>query len=200
MQQSGAFYWTPFSLAEPIKSFAFKSRLVPTTHDPRPLVKLHNRPDITIVLKDKHQWLMLPPAVPLRNRKIAEFLKEKKLGEGRFTGVQTIYRTMKENKNSKPSFHFNSSYFRVRLPGHQNILPFQNYEKLTTSVLKEKRMMQLSLLKAFWMHTKTRLNIPFQDMNCYSLNSLHFMTITWGTQIWSHTSTSFQRNYRSEFP
>lgn len=156
-------------------------------------------PDPSLKLDDFKEGGEVPP-VPSRNRRIAEFLKDRKLAEGRFTGIRTIYRTMKNNKNPQPSFHFISSYFCVRLPGHPKYIAFQYYKTLTTSVLKEKRMMQLSLLKVSWMNTKTRLNIPFQDMKCCSLNSLHFMTITWSMQIWSHTSPSFQRNYSSGVP
>ncbi len=58
------------------------------------------------------------PPVPSRNRRIADFLKSLKLAEGLYTGVGTIFRSMKENKNPTPQFDFNSSYFRVRLPGH----------------------------------------------------------------------------------
>ena len=58
------------------------------------------------------------PCVPSRNRRIAEFLKDRKLAEGRFTGVRTIFKSMKQNKNPKPSFYFSSELFHVRLPGH----------------------------------------------------------------------------------
>lgn len=58
------------------------------------------------------------PPVKHRNRRIADFLKSKKLAEGLYTGVGTIFTSMKENKNPKPEFDFSTSYFRVRLPGH----------------------------------------------------------------------------------
>ena len=58
------------------------------------------------------------PPVPSRNRRIADFLKSLKLAEGRYTGVGTIFRSMKDNNNPKPKFDFKESYFRVRLPGH----------------------------------------------------------------------------------
>ena len=62
------------------------------------------------------------PPVPSRNRRIADFLKSLKLAEALYTGVGTIFRSMKENKNPTPQFDFNSSYFRVRLPGHPKYL------------------------------------------------------------------------------
>ena len=58
------------------------------------------------------------PYVPSRNRRIAEFLRERKLAEGRFTGVRAMYRSMKSNNNPKPIFNFTHTYFSVQLPGH----------------------------------------------------------------------------------
>ena len=58
------------------------------------------------------------PPVQHRNRRIADFLKSLKLAEGMYTGVGTIFTSMKENKNPKPQFDFSPAYFRVRLPGH----------------------------------------------------------------------------------
>ena len=58
------------------------------------------------------------PPVQHRNRRIADFLKSLKLAEGLYTGVGTIFTSMKENKNPKPQFDFSPAYFRVRLPGH----------------------------------------------------------------------------------
>ena len=80
------------------------------------------------------------PCVPSRNRRIAEFLKERKLAEGRFTGVRAIYKSMKKNNSPKPSFDFNQYYFRVRLPVHPSILltPFE--EKLIIFVQRETNM------------------------------------------------------------
>ena len=64
------------------------------------------------------------PPVPSRNRRIADFLKSLKLAEGRYTGVGTIFRSMKDNNNPKPKFDFRESYFRVRLPGNPgHIIP-----------------------------------------------------------------------------
>ena len=64
------------------------------------------------------------PCVPSRNRRIAEFLKERKLAERYFTGVRTIYRSMKKNNNPKPSFEFNKTHFKVRLPGHPKYMAY----------------------------------------------------------------------------
>lgn len=94
--------------------------------DPDP-VKIFIRPEsIEIIsypgpdptLKPEHFSENKVPPVKHRNRRIADFLKSKKLAEGLYTGVDTIFKSMKENKNPKPEFDFSTSYFRVRLPGH----------------------------------------------------------------------------------
>ena len=76
------------------------------------------------------------PCVPSRNRRIAEFLKERKLAEGYFTGVRTIYRSMKKNNNPKPSFEFNKTHFKVRLPGHPKYISILNSTKSWQSLCK----------------------------------------------------------------
>ena len=91
-------------------------------------VKIHIEPEfIDIIsypgpdpsLNEKHfsEDGEIPP-VPSRNRRIADFLKSLKLAEGRYTGVGTIFRSMKKNYYPKPLFYFRKSYFCVRLPGH----------------------------------------------------------------------------------
>lgn len=59
-------------------------------------------------------------AVPARNRRIGELLKELKLAEGRLTGVGKIFDAMKRNGSPPPAFDFDPgrSYFRVTLPIH----------------------------------------------------------------------------------
>ena len=89
------------------------------------------------------------PCVPSRNRRIAEFLKEKKLAEGRFTGVRTIYRTMKNNNNPKPSFHFNSSHFHVRLPGHPKYIAYSILRKVDNLCTKGDKQDAIKYLKGF---------------------------------------------------
>ncbi len=58
------------------------------------------------------------PPVPARNRRIAEFLKELRLAEGRLTGLPKIYTAMEQNGSPIPSFDFSQDYFRVTLPAH----------------------------------------------------------------------------------
>lgn len=60
------------------------------------------------------------PAVPARNRRIGEFLKELRLAEGRGTGIPKVLRVMRENGSPQPKFDFDETrtYFRVTLPAH----------------------------------------------------------------------------------
>lgn len=58
------------------------------------------------------------PAVPARNRKIGETLKDLRLAEARGTGLPKIRRRMSENGSPEPRFDFASTYFRAVLPAH----------------------------------------------------------------------------------
>lgn len=60
------------------------------------------------------------PAVPARNRRIGEFLKDLRLAEGRGTGIPKIQRRMNENGSPSAQFDFDPdrTYFRVILPVH----------------------------------------------------------------------------------
>jgi ATP-dependent DNA helicase RecG len=60
------------------------------------------------------------PAVPARNRRIGEFLKDLRLAEGRGTGIPKIQRKMNENGSPFAQFDFDPdrTYFRVILPVH----------------------------------------------------------------------------------
>ena len=104
---------------------AFSHRSYEVSH-PDP-VKIHIKPEfIDIIsypgpdptLKAEDFSENKVPPVQHRNRRIADFLKSLKLAEGMYTGVGTIFTSMKENKNPKPQFDFGLGYFRVRLPGH----------------------------------------------------------------------------------
>ncbi len=61
-----------------------------------------------------------PPAVPARNRRIGELLKELRLVEMRGTGLDKIHRAMAANGSPPPHFEFDEdrTYFRVVLPIH----------------------------------------------------------------------------------
>ncbi len=61
-----------------------------------------------------------PPAVPARNRRIGEFLKELGLAEGRLTGLPKVYQAMSDNGSPAPRFEFDEqrTYFQATLPAH----------------------------------------------------------------------------------
>ncbi len=58
------------------------------------------------------------PAVPARNRRIGEFLKELKLAEGRLSGLPKVFRAMEANGSPPPRFEFDDTYFQATLPAH----------------------------------------------------------------------------------
>ncbi len=60
------------------------------------------------------------PAVPARNRRIGEFLKELKLAEGRLSGLPKVFRAMEANGSPTPRFEFDEqrTFFQVTLPAH----------------------------------------------------------------------------------
>ena len=89
------------------------------------------------------------PCVPSRNRRIAEFLKERKLAEGRFTGVKTIFKTMKKNNNPTPSFDFSSSYFTVLLPGHPKYIAYSVLREVENLCAKGDKHEAIEYLKEF---------------------------------------------------
>jgi len=95
---------------EPIKIYLFPNRMEITSY-PGPVAGLEMR---------HLQAGVSLPAVPNRNRRIGEFLKELKLAEGRGTGIPKIFRKMKENGSLSPVFEFDAArtYFRVIFPAH----------------------------------------------------------------------------------
>ena len=59
-------------------------------------------------------------AVPARNRRIGEFLKELGLAEGRLSGLPKVYEAMAANGSPVPRFEFDEqrTYFQATLPAH----------------------------------------------------------------------------------
>ena len=59
-------------------------------------------------------------ALPARNRRIGEFLKELRLAEGRLSGLPKIYAAMAQNGSPAPSFDFDErrTWFQATLPAH----------------------------------------------------------------------------------
>jgi len=60
------------------------------------------------------------PAVPARNRRIGEFLKELKLAEGRLSGLPKVFQSMEANGSPPPHFEFDEqrTFFQATLPAH----------------------------------------------------------------------------------
>ena len=60
------------------------------------------------------------PAVPARNRRIGEFLKELKLAEGRLSGLPKVFQAMEANGSPPPRFEFDEqrTFFQATLPAH----------------------------------------------------------------------------------
>ena len=59
-------------------------------------------------------------AVPARNRRIGEFLKELGLAEGRLTGLPRVFQAMEANGSPAPGFEFDEqrTFFQATLPAH----------------------------------------------------------------------------------
>ena len=59
-------------------------------------------------------------AVPARNRRIGEFLKELGLAEGRLTGLPKVFQAMEANGSPPPRFEFDEqrTFFQATLPAH----------------------------------------------------------------------------------
>ena len=59
-------------------------------------------------------------AVPARNRRIGEFLKELGLAEGRLTGLPKVFQAMAANGSPVPRFEFDEqrTFFQATLPAH----------------------------------------------------------------------------------
>lgn len=122
-------------------------------------IKIHIKPDYIDVIsypgpspsltKEHFKEGGEVPCVPSRNRRIAEFLKEKKLAEARFTGVKTIFKSMKQNSNPKPAFDFTSEQFRVRLPGHPKYIAYSVIRKVDNLCAKGDKQDAVNILKDF---------------------------------------------------
>ena len=95
---------------EPTKVYLFPSKIEVTSY-PGPV------PGI-----ERHHLLpgAEPPAVPARNRRIGEFLKELRLAEGRLSGLPKIFDAMEANGSPAPTFVFDEqrTFFQVTLPAH----------------------------------------------------------------------------------
>ncbi len=95
---------------EPTKVYLFPSRVEITSYPgPAPGIEAgHLLPGAEV------------PAVPARNRRIGEFLKELGLAEGRLSGLRKVFQAMEANGSQPPRFDFDEqrTYFRATLPAH----------------------------------------------------------------------------------
>jgi ATP-dependent DNA helicase RecG len=96
--------------SEPVKVYLYPDRMEIISY-PGPVAG---------VQKEHFQPEHVPPAVPARNRRVGEFLKDLHLAETRGTGIPKIRRRMRENGSPAASFDFDEerAYFRVVLPVH----------------------------------------------------------------------------------
>jgi|GEM_PF-196240 len=94
---------------EPVKIYLYPDRMEITSY-PGPVPGIQK----------KHLAQGRIPAVPARNRRIGELLKDLRLAEGRGTGIPKIQRKMLENGSPEAVFDFDESrtYFRAILPVH----------------------------------------------------------------------------------
>ncbi len=100
---------------EPVKVYLYPDRMEITSY-PGPV------PGIRLDHFEKGRL----PAVPARNRRIGELLKDLRLAEGRGTGIAKIRRKMEENGSPAPLFDFDEdhTYFTVILPVHPRFYIF----------------------------------------------------------------------------
>ena len=97
-------------ILEPTKVYLYPNRIEFISY-PGPVSGL----DVKHFLPDSR----VPP-MPVRNRRVGEFLRDLQLAEGRLTGVSKIYRALKENGSPPPRFDFDEyrSYFRTTIYAH----------------------------------------------------------------------------------
>ncbi len=95
---------------EPTKVYLYPSRVEIISY-PGPVAGVelrHLKPDARV------------PAVPARNRRIGEFLKELRLAEGRLSGLPKVFQAMEANGSPPPHFEFDEqrTFFQATLPAH----------------------------------------------------------------------------------
>ncbi|MBK7755864.1 MAG: hypothetical protein IPI35_05500 [Deltaproteobacteria bacterium] len=95
--------------AEPVKVYLYPDR-----------VEVISYPGPTEGIEEEHLNQGKVPALPARNRRIGELLKELRLAESRGTGLPKIYRAMSQNGSPSPRFEIgpNRAYLKVILPAH----------------------------------------------------------------------------------
>ncbi len=123
---------------EPIKVYLYPDRMEITSYPgPVPGIKLD------------HFKTGRLPAVPARNRRIGELLKDLRLAEARGTGIAKIHRRMAENGSPEAIFDFDEerTYFRVILPVHPHYYMVHTVREASGLWLTGKKKGAISLLK-----------------------------------------------------
>ena len=95
---------------EPTKVYLYPSRIEVISYPgPVPGIEAHH------LVRDAQAR-----AVPARNRRIGEFLKELRLAEGRLTGLPRVFQAMEANGSPMPRFEFDEqrTFFQATLPAH----------------------------------------------------------------------------------
>lgn len=96
-------------IQEPTKVYIYSDRIEITSY-PGPMPGLQR----------SHFEQQKVPAVPARNRRIGEMLKELRLAEARGTGIRKVFLAMANNNSPPPRYEFDEerTYFTVILPAH----------------------------------------------------------------------------------
>ena len=123
-----SYLYTTYSeqaLHEAVVNAVYHRSYEPDVCDP---TKVHIRPDGIEIISYPGPHPSLKPehfqdgrnisSVPERNNRIGEFLKMLGLANTQNTGINTIWKTMKQNR-VQPSFTFDASLFQVTLSGHR---------------------------------------------------------------------------------
>ncbi len=107
---NGAYHRAYDGDPEPLKVYMYPDRMEITSYPgpPAGLEREHFLPGAAT------------PAVPRRNRRVGEFLKELRLAEARSTGIRKIHTAMHRNGSPEAHFDFDDgrTWFRVLLPIH----------------------------------------------------------------------------------
>lgn len=95
--------------AEPVKVYLYPDR-----------VEVISYPGPTEGIEEEHLNQGTVPALPARNRRVGELLKELRLAESRGTGLPKIHRAMSQNGSPSPRFEIGPgrAYLKVILPAH----------------------------------------------------------------------------------
>ena len=145
---------------EPTKVYLYPSRITVTSY-PGPVAGI----------EDRH---LLPnaeiPAVPARNRRIGEFLKELGLAEGRLTGLRKVFQAMEFNGSPSPRFEFDEqrTYFQATLPAHPEYGALSALRDAAHLRALGNSAEALSRIEAAWMSNQISAVLASELMRAYA--------------------------------